>query len=162
MWYLPGKLFILSNIILNAQFQAHHNHNCANHVMQQSHESEPVDPPSSLREATQVENIGQTVLWSLASTYLSSLTWRMLPWLSHTTCICHHHNIPSTSFCKGHKSNMSPKRPLHRFNWCFHYHCRYYWHCRLHLSLSWVTIVLTPQMSLHEHLLRTFTGGGGE
>ena len=91
MWYLPGKLFILSNIILNAQFQAHHNHNCAHHVMQQSHESEPVDPPCSLREATQVEIIGQTVLWSLASTYFSNLT-------NASLIVTHHLYLPSPQY----------------------------------------------------------------
>jgi hypothetical protein len=47
----------LANINLNTQFQSNHYHNCAHHVVQQSQELEPVNPPSGLRETVQVEHI---------------------------------------------------------------------------------------------------------
>ena len=151
MW--PG------HIILNTQFQAHHYRSCAHHhAVQQSHESEQVNQPRSLREATQVEHNGQIrvmitcdhVFLKLNECFLN----RHKPLIFAIFTILHHH-----PFARAHCPVCPPNPSIATTAGDVVAGIATFM-----IALSWDSIVLTPQMSLHECLqLAPFASrvGGG-
>ncbi len=146
-----------ANIILNTHFQAPHYHNCEHYVAQQSYESEPVDPPSSLREAAQVEHIGQIHVVTACIHIFSKLDKcfldRLKPPVFNITMIIHHHSIarahslicpPNPCIATTAVSATIVATGITSFI----------------VALSWVSTILTPKMSLHERLLAPFAWGG--
>ena len=153
----------LANIILNTLFQAHcyyqyaHHHH---HAVQQSHKSEPVNPSSSLREATQVEHIGQICVTLITCIHIFLK-------LNKGFLNCHK---PSLVFANATKLRHHPFARTHSsLIWPT---CSYMATTTASvtiintgivtfiIALLWVSIILVPQMSLHEHLLGAACVGG--
>ena len=117
--------------------------------------SQSIYPPLVWGRLPRWSILGRSLLWSLAPKYFSSSSKASLI-VTSLLLFCNHHKTPSPSICQDpQQSDMSPMPLYHyHYHYCFRHH-RQYWHRHLYdcVVMSILSIVLMPQMSLHECLL---------